>query len=124
MLSGTPRAGQQAHAPRAGQGRAAGTHTQGWAGTSIQPISVLRDVKYCALSADRCIFLKTPSNCTSVPLLPTHTNSLSLHSAALTALCCNSGFLLLILNVTEINNRLFLSSLKSLRSSPQSLLFM
>lgn len=44
--------------------------------------------------------------------------------AGLTTLCCNSSFLVLVLNIMEINNRLFPSSQKSLRSSPQSLFFM
>lgn len=93
----------------------------GRAGTSAQPISVRRDVTYHVIIPDKCTFLKTSSNCISIPLLPTHTSGLPQHCAALTTLCSNSSVLLLVLNILEISNRLFPSSLKSLRGCPQSL---
>lgn len=51
----------------------------GRAGTSAHLISVPRDVKYSVIIPDKCILSKTSSNCTSIPLLPTHTSSLPQH---------------------------------------------
>ena len=51
-------------------------------GTSAHLISVPGDVK-SVIIPDKCIFLKTSSDCNSIPLLPIHTSSLSQHFATL-----------------------------------------
>lgn len=87
----------------------------GRAGPSAQPISVPRDVKHSVIIPGKCdntswsaiqqLYLYPP---------PSHTHQ---HFAAPTALCCNSSFLLLVLNIMEISTRLLPSSLKAPGSS-------